>query len=247
MGVERFCGIYTSLFLSCMCWEWEDLVSERTIGSYTQREKEKKLPMLERQRASVSYNDPTDPSCCLRTHVHACVSVCHTSPHRKLMRCECGARQEEWRRGRSVRVCSRGGGGGGGVPTTIWVTKRGRERERWEEKRGEGESGNLRENESSGQGEQKKKDGVWWEQSVSKGEIKEMIQKAKEGARNRWQIQKKIRWRKTIFGGKKKKSRAMSARITDRNKVRGENELNLRRESEDLEECKLWREKERKR
>lgn len=59
-------------------------------------------------------------------------------------------------------------------------------------------------------------------------------------------MQKKIRWRKTILGEKKeKKSGVTSAGVAERNKVRGENELNLRRESEDLEERAKYEERKR--
>lgn len=58
-------------------------------------------------------------------------------------------------------------------------------------------------------------------------------------------MQEKIRWRKTIFGGKRKKKKVTSAGVTERNKVRGENELNLRREGEDLEERVKYEERKR--
>ncbi len=70
-------------------------------------------------------------------------------------------------------------------------------------KRGEGESGNLRENESSGQEEQKKM-GVWREHSVSKGEIGGNDTKSKRGSKKRMTDAREESYRERQFWRKKK-------------------------------------------
>lgn len=83
---------------------------------------------------------------------------------------------------------------------------------------------------------------------MSKGEIEGNYTKSKRGSQKQMTDAREESEEEDNFGGRKKKSRATSARVTDRNKVGGENELNLRRESEDSEEtkCKSLKYEERK-